>query len=41
MDYKSPLLLTPQPEGGYTATPPPLPEPVTEGASVLRLKFAA
>ncbi len=34
MDYKVPLLLTPQPEGGYTATSPLLPELVTEGDSL-------
>ena len=31
MEYKIPLLLTPQPEGGYTVTSPLLPELVTEG----------
>ena len=34
MDYKIPLLLTPQPEGGYTVTSPLLPELVTEGDSL-------
>ena len=34
MEYKIPLLLTPQPEGGYTATSPLLPELVTEGDSL-------
>lgn len=34
MDYKVPLLLTPQPEGGYTVTSPLLPELVTEGDSM-------
>ena len=34
MDYKLPLLPTPQPEGSYTVTPPPLPELVTDGATV-------
>ena len=34
MDYKVPLILTPQPEGGYTVTSPLLPELVTEGDSV-------
>ena len=34
MDYKIPLVLTPQPEGGYTVTSPLLPEMVTEGDSV-------
>lgn len=29
--YKVPLVLTPQPEGGYTVTSPVLPELVTEG----------
>ncbi len=31
MLYKVPLLLTPQPEGGFTVTSPVLPELVTEG----------
>lgn len=31
--YKIPLILTPQPEGGYTVTSPALPELVTEGDS--------
>ena len=30
MHYKVPLILTPQPEGGYTVTSPLLPELVTE-----------
>ena len=34
MDYKVPLVMTPQPEGGYTVTSPVLPELVTEGDSV-------
>lgn len=34
MDYRVPLILTPQPEGGYTVTSPLLPELVTEGGSV-------
>ncbi len=34
MQYKIPLLLTPQPEGGYTVTSPLLPELVTEGDSL-------
>lgn len=34
MHYKIPLVLTPQPEGGYTVTSPLLPELVTEGNSV-------
>ncbi len=32
--YKVPLVLTPQPEGGYTVTSPVLPELVTEGDTV-------
>ena len=31
MNYKIPLMLEPQPEGGYTVTSPVLPELVTEG----------
>ena len=31
MLYKVPLVLTPQPEGGYTVTSPVLPELLTEG----------
>ena len=31
MSYKVPLVLEPQPEGGYTLTAPLLPELVTEG----------
>ncbi len=31
MEYKIPLVLTPQSEGGYTVTSPLLPELVTEG----------
>ncbi len=34
MEYKIPLVLTPQTEGGYTVTSPLLPELVTEGDSV-------
>ena len=34
MFYKIPLLLTPQPEGGFTVTSPLLPELITEGNSV-------
>ena len=34
MEYKIPLLLTPQVEGGYTVTSPLLPELVTEGDSL-------
>jgi antitoxin HicB len=33
MQYKIPLILTPQPEGGYTVTSPILPELITEGDS--------
>ena len=32
--YKIPLVLTPQPEGGYTVTCPVLPELLTEGDSL-------
>ena len=32
--YKIPLVLTPQPEGGFTVTSPLLPELVTEGDSL-------
>jgi len=32
--YKVPLVLTPQPEGGYTVTSPALPELVTEGDTI-------
>ena len=34
MEYKVPLILTPQAEGGYTVTSPLLPELVTEGESI-------
>ena len=34
MDYEVPLVMTPQPEGGYTVTSPLLPELVTEGDSI-------
>lgn len=34
MEYKIPLVLTPQPDGGYTVTSPLLPELVTEGDSI-------
>ena len=34
MLYKIPLLLTRQPEGGFTVTSPLLPELVTEGESL-------
>ena len=34
MEYKIPLLLTPQVEGGYTVTSPLLPALVTEGDSL-------
>ncbi|MBV6396399.1 MAG: hypothetical protein HFACDABA_01997 [Anaerolineales bacterium] len=33
--YKLPLVLEPQPEGGYVVTCPLLPELITEGDSVL------
>ena len=32
--YKIPLVLTPQPEGGFTVQSPVLPELVTEGDSL-------
>jgi antitoxin HicB len=32
--YKLPLILEPQPEGGYTVTCPILPELITEGDSI-------
>jgi antitoxin HicB len=34
MLYKLPLILSPQPEGGFTVTSPVLPELVTEGDTV-------
>ena len=34
MNYKIPLVLSPQPEGGYTVTSPLLPELLTEGDTV-------
>ena len=34
MDYKIPLIMTPQAEGGYTVTSPLLPELITEGDSI-------
>ena len=34
MICKVPLILTPQPEGGYTVTSPVLPELITEGETV-------
>jgi antitoxin HicB len=34
MLYKVPLLLSPQPEGGFTVTSPLLPELITEGETV-------
>jgi antitoxin HicB len=34
MVYKLPLVLSPQPEGGFTVTSPILPELVTEGDTV-------
>ncbi|TVQ17847.1 MAG: type II toxin-antitoxin system HicB family antitoxin [Leptolyngbya sp. DLM2.Bin15] len=34
MLYKVPLLLSPQPEGGFTVTSPLLPELVTEGDTI-------
>jgi antitoxin HicB len=34
MQYKIPLVLTPQPEGGYTVTSPLVPELISEGDTV-------
>lgn len=34
MDYRLSLVLTPQPEGGYTITSPLFPELITEGDSI-------
>jgi antitoxin HicB len=34
MLYKVPLILSPQPEGGFTVTSPLLPELITEGETV-------
>lgn len=34
MLYRIPLLLSPQPEGGFTVTSPLLPELVTEGGTL-------
>jgi antitoxin HicB len=34
MVYKLPLVLSPQPEGGFTVTSPVLPELITEGDTV-------
>jgi antitoxin HicB len=34
MLYKVPLILSPQPEGGFTVTSPLLPELITEGDTV-------
>jgi len=34
MIYKVPLVLTPQPEGGFTVTSPLLPELVTDGNTI-------
>ena len=39
--YKLPLVLAPQPEGGYTVTCPLLPELITEGDSVQEAIFNA
>ncbi len=35
MNYKIPLVLSPQPEGGYTVTSPLLPELITEGDTIV------
>ena len=34
MNYKIPLVLSPQPEGGFTVSSPVVPELVTEGDTV-------
>ena len=34
MDYRVPLVLTPQSKGGYTVTSPLFPELITEGDSI-------
>ena len=34
MNYRLPLILTSQPEGGYTVTSPLFPELITEGDSI-------
>ncbi len=34
MNYKIPLVLSPQPEGGFTVTSPLIPELITEGDTV-------
>jgi len=34
MIARIPLILEPQPEGGYTVTSPPLPELITEGDTI-------
>lgn len=34
MQYKIPLVMSPQPEGGYTVTSPLIPELITEGDTV-------
>lgn len=34
MFYKIPLVLSPQPEGGFTVTSPAVPELVTEGDTI-------
>ena len=39
MLYKVPLVLAPQPEGGFTVTSPLLPELVTEGDTVEEALF--
>jgi antitoxin HicB len=39
--YKLPLVLEPQPEGGFTVTCPLLPELITEGDSVQEAIFNA
>jgi antitoxin HicB len=41
MEYKISLVLSPQPEGGYTVTSPSLPELITEGDTVQEALYNA
>jgi antitoxin HicB len=41
MEYKISLVLSPQPEGGYTVTSPTLPELITEGDTVQEALYNA
>ena len=34
MSYKIPIVLTPEPEGGYSVTSPVLPELITQGDTI-------